>query len=188
MNHLFEEGQEVKKGDRHIAAFMVEIEITRIGKKLDFPLVCYKNEKDGTNLNIDTFDGDEDGNLISPVRMVVDNIYFEDLINFQEITCEVLHGYWYDGCNGSDAGRSPCTRDYCLSKFINLLFNERKRLKSIKNPLQNCEKLIMNSIYGKMIEKQHDRELVFKKFLYSHNLKDLEKGKVYQKGTNGLNT
>jgi len=193
MNHLFEEGQEVKKGDRHIAAFMVEIEITRIGKKLDFPLVCYKNEKDGTNLNIDTFEQqvgsegheDEEGNLISPIRMVVDNIYFEDLINFQEITCEVLHGYWYDGCGNE---RFMCTRDYCLSKFINLLFNERKRLKSIKNPLQNCVKLIMNSIYGKMIEKPHDRELVFKKFLYSHNLKDLQKGKVYQKGTNGLNT
>jgi len=46
----------------------------------------------------------------------------------------------------------------------------------------------MNSIYGKMIEKPHDRELVFKKFLYSHNLKDLERGKVYQKGTNGMNS
>jgi len=121
LSHLFEEGQEVKKEDIHIAAFMVGIEITRIGKKLDFPLVCYKNEKDGTNLNIDTFDEDEDGNLISPVKMVVDNIFFEDLINFLEISCEVLHGYWYDGAN---TGQGPCTREYCLSKFINLLFKE----------------------------------------------------------------
>ena len=39
-----------------------------------------------------------------------------------------------------------------------------------------------------MIEKPHDRELVFMKLLFSHNLKDLERGKVYQKGTNGLKT
>jgi len=37
---------------------------------------------------------------------------------------EIRKGDRHIGCN-------DCTRDYCLSKFINLLFNERKSLKGI---------------------------------------------------------
>ena len=45
----------------------------------------------------------------------------------------------------------------------------------------------MNSIYGKMIEKPHDRQIVFKKFEYSHNLEDLMKGVVYGKAIKKYN-
>ena len=44
---------------------------------------------------------------------------------------------------------------------MNFLFNERLRLKSEGNPLQNVFKLLMNSSYGKTILKPIDTEIKY---------------------------
>lgn len=40
-------------------------------------------------------------------------------------------------------------------EFIKYLFSERKKVKSFDSVLGDCFKLIMNSSYGKMCEKEH---------------------------------
>ena len=52
-------------------AYIVQIKITEVRKHYPFPLIVQK--KDGLNLN--------DDNITEPIMMIVDNIYFEDLIN-----------------------------------------------------------------------------------------------------------
>ena len=56
-------------------AYIVQIKILKVNKHYPFPLIVQK--KDGLNLN--------DDNITDPITMIVDNIYLEDLIHFQEI-------------------------------------------------------------------------------------------------------
>jgi hypothetical protein len=74
--------------------------------------------------------------------MTVDIIYFEDLIEFQKIEFNVLRGYNWTG-----------KRDYRIGKVIEELFQKRLKYKTEGNPLQTIDKLILNSCYGKMIQK-----------------------------------
>ena len=57
-----------------IGAFIIEIKILKVNKHYAFPLIVQKT-KDG-NLNND--------NITEPIRMKVDNIMLEDLIEFQK--------------------------------------------------------------------------------------------------------
>ena len=117
------------------SAFIIEIKITKVNKHYPFPLIVQHTE-DG-NLNKDS-DIDEE----HPVTLVVDNIYLEDLINFQYITFDVIRGYGWTG-----------KKDYRIQKVIKQIFNKRLEYKKTNNPLQQLYKLIMNSCYGKCIEK-----------------------------------
>ena len=116
-------------------AYVVEIKITNVHKHYPFPLIVQKTENG--NLN-------EDHNIDPnhPVIMVVDNITLEDLIEFQEIEYEIIQGYYWN--EGVDIG---------IQNVIKDIFSKRKQYKREKNPLQNLYKLIMNSCYGKTIEK-----------------------------------
>jgi hypothetical protein len=49
-----------------------------------------------------------------------------------------------------------------LKEVISFVFNERLKMKEQKNPLQEIYKLIMNSSYGKCLQKAHPEKLVFK--------------------------
>ncbi len=117
------------------AAFVVDIEITKANKHYAFPLIIQK--KDGKNTN--------DDNITEPVTMTVDNIELEDLIHFQQIEFKVIRGYYWDG-----------KRDYRIQEEIKKIFQKRVEYKKEKNPLQQLYKLVMNSCYGKSIEKAHD--------------------------------
>ena len=121
-------------------AYIVQIKITKVNKHYPFPLIVQKIN--GLNLN--------DDNITEPVIMIVDNIYLEDLINFQKIEFELIKGYYWDG-----------KKDFRIQEEIRKIFNKRVEYKKQKNPLQQLYKLIMNSCYGKTIEKPVDKELVY---------------------------
>ena len=139
------------KGFANKGAYIVEIKITKINKHYPFPLIVRK--VNGLNLNDDNL---ADGETIN---MVVDNIYLEDLIEYQQIEFEILRGYaWYG------------ERDHTIQKEIRKIFNKRLEYKKQKNPLQQLYKLIMNSCYGKTIERPVDKD-----YKYFDNEEDLTK-------------
>ena len=121
-------------------AYVIQIKITKVNKHYPFPLIVQKIN--GLNLN--------DDNITEPVIMIVDNIYLEDLIHFQEIEFEIIKGYYWNG-----------KKDYRIKDEIKKIFNKRVEYKKQKNPLQQLYKLIMNSCYGKTIEKPVDKELIY---------------------------
>ena len=127
------------------SAFVVEIIIKKVNKKYPFPLIIQK-DINGLNLNDDHI---EDNNSFAVgtkgaggIKMVVDDIYLNDLINFQKIEFDIIRGYYWDG-----------KKDYTIQKVITKIFNKRVEYQREKNPLQLLYKLIMNSCYGKTIQK-----------------------------------
>ena len=121
-----------------IGAFIIEIRILKVNKHYAFPLIVQKT-KEG-NLNNDIID--------KPVIMKVDNIMLEDLIEFQKIEFQVIKGYVWNG-----------KRDYKIQQVIEQIFNKRLEYKKQHNPLEQLYKLIMNSSYGKTIEKPTETEI-----------------------------
>ena len=120
--------------------YFVQIKIIKNNKKRAFPLMSYKNEN-----GIRMFENEVPGNIY------VCKFELEDLIEFHNIEFEIIDGYYYD------EGRNNKLEEIC-----NHLFNERLKMKAIKNPLQEIYKLIMNSSYGKTLQKAHPENIVFK--------------------------
>ena len=131
------------------SAYVVEIKITKAHKHYPFPLILQK--VNGLNLN--------DDNITSPINMVVDNITLEDLIEFQKIDFEIIRGYYWNG-----------EKDYTIQKVIRNIFEKRREYKKQKNPLENLFKLIMNSCYGKTIQKPIEKD-----YKYINEGEDLDK-------------
>lgn len=111
--------------------YFIKIKITKVNKKLDFPLIAivedgilqYKNEC---------------------TTMYVDRYTLEDLIEFQGIEYKIIEGYYFnEGFNTT------------IKTTIEHMFNQRLKYKKEKNPIQVIYKLIMNSSYGKTIMKEH---------------------------------
>ncbi len=134
------------------SAYIVEIEITNVNKHYPFPLIVRKTDT-GLNLNDDNLAENE------TIKMIVDNITLEDLIEFQKIEYNLIRGYYWDG-----------KRDYTIQAEIRNIFNKRKEYKMQKNPLEALYKLIMNSCYGKTIEKPVDKD-----YKYFHEGDELDK-------------
>ena len=84
--------------------------------------------------------------------MIIDNIMVEDLINFQKVECEIIRGY-----------KLTDLKDFTIIKVIRNVFNKRFEYKKQGNALQEIYKLIMNSAYGKTIQKPIKDKLVYKK-------------------------
>ena len=81
----------------------------------------------------------------------VDKRTLEDLDAFYDIDYDVKQGiYW-------NHGTTPV-----LKEFIQHLYNRRRELKEQGNPLQEVYKLILNSCYGKMIQKPYPTKKVVK--------------------------
>ena len=148
-------------------AYIVEIEITKINKHYAFPLIVQKT-KEGLNLNVDQLKENQS------IFMTVDNIMLEDLIEFQKIEFKFIRGYYWPG-----------KRDYRIQKEIKKIFAKRLEYKKQKNPLQTIYKLIMNSCYGKTIQKPIEYEFKyiregeeFEKYWKKHYTKIVEATKL----------
>jgi hypothetical protein len=96
--------------------------------------------------------------------MVVNNILLEDLIQFQETEFNIVKGYYWDG-----------EKDYSIQKLITSIFNKRLEYKAQKNRIQAIYKIIMNSAYGKSIQRPIESDDKFKRenkdyenFIYRH--------------------
>ena len=120
--------------------YFVQIRVEKVNKKYKFPLMSYINEE-----GVRVFTNEPPDNLF------VCKIELEDLINFHQIEFEVVDGYYFnEGRNNN------------LKSVIEMVFNERLKLKKMKNPLQEIYKLIMNSSYGKTLQKAIGDEIKFK--------------------------
>lgn len=120
-------------------AYFVEIRINKVGIKRAFPLLSHYDE------NKRNYTNDLEGEVI-----IVNNITLEDLIKFQEVEFTILRGYYYnEGFNNK------------IQEVIQNVFNERKRLKKEDNPSEIVYKLLMNSAYGKTIQKPITEDLIF---------------------------
>lgn len=126
-----------------VDGYYVECLIKKIGIKRDFPLLTSKKDNDNRIFSND---------LINTV-LYLDKTSLEDIINFHKVEIkdiEFIRGYYFnEGFNRK------------IVELNNYLFNERIKLKKEDNPLQNVYKLILNSFYGKTIQKEHPTETKF---------------------------
>lgn len=141
LEHLMDEDQIEPTEDKFISYFIVEIDITKIEKHLDFPLISYK-DKEGIRVY-------DDINIQLPLRCVYNSIQLQDLLRYQGIDFDdvfndklPVKGIYWDGVKTS-----------LLSSFITKVYEARCQLKREKNPAEQVYKLIMNSAYGKTIQK-----------------------------------
>lgn len=127
--------------------YFVKIRITKVGRKLKLPFMSY--------VLIDDSEEGSKGKRIWENDMVgricyVDRYTLEDWIRHHEIEFEPLIGIEFkSGYN-----------DRMVQTMKNL-FALRLKLKAEKNPAEQIYKLIMNSAYGKTIERPHPVKTVF---------------------------
>ena len=140
MKHTASENEQVNE-EHFISAYCVHIYITKVNIPRHFPLIVKKDPITKTNRNVNEC-----------CEMYVDNIMLEDLIKFQGIECQVLDGMYWTG-----------TKDFTMRDVIQTLHELRCEYKVTKNPMQEIIKLIMNSAYGKTIQKPIKTNTVYKK-------------------------
>ena len=138
-NLTMNEDQIIADENKYISCYVVEIDIFKIGKERHFPLITLKDEK-GSNLNVNKLG-----------KMFVTNITLEDLIKFQNIKFNIIKGLYWVGNKSTK-----------LSETIQYLYDFRLKLKQEKNPAQICIKELMNSSYGKTIQKPVLTEIIYK--------------------------
>ena len=127
--HAFDESQIEGAEDKYISQFFITIDIVEIGKCRKFPIISKRTENGVMYVN-------------ECCRMYVDMITLQDLITFQDISFKIVEGYIMKG-----------NRDYRIQTFIKGLFDKRNEFKNNGNPTQLAIKLLMNSMYGKAIQK-----------------------------------
>lgn len=116
-------------------AYIVTIKITKVGLHRAFPLIPQR-----TNTGVEWND-----NITHPIILTIDDVMLEDFIEFQHIEFEVLRGYyWNEGLDTS------------IQTLYKWIYTQRRRYKAEKNPIESIYKLIMNSSYGKTIQKDID--------------------------------
>ena len=116
--------------------YFVQIKIKKIGIDRKFGLCSYID----TDKGVRNFTNDLVGRIV-----YIDKTGLEDLINFQNVEFEIVKGYYFDeGFNTK------------INQVIKTIFDKRLQLKKEKNVGQLIYKLIMNSGYGKAIQKSHD--------------------------------
>ena len=129
------EGPKIPKNDYYVCDIIVK----SVGKHRHFPTM---RVQDGVK-KVWT---DEE---VVGKRFRVDKRTLRDWVKFEGITCEVIKGiYWNEGT-------TPILKD-----FIKTIFERRKALKAEGNALQEVYKLILNSCYGKMIQKPYSSQKV----------------------------
>lgn len=121
-----------------VNGYFLKIKITNVKQYRHFSLLSEVNSKSGVRM----FHNDMIGKVL-----YVDKVSLEDMIEFQGVEFEVICGYYYD------EGRNETIRE-----VITKVFNMRKEMKRVGNPIQEVYKLIMNSGYGKSILKPIEKE------------------------------
>ena len=146
LEHLMDEQQKEPTEDKFISYFVCKIRITKIHQHLEFPLICVRREELNEYIDIDYLSENPDHFVY---EMYVDSIYLSDLIKYQGIEFEnctdqnkYTEGVYWRGEKTS-----------IMSDTIKTIYDQRVELKKQKNPAQEVLKLIMNSSYGKCIQK-----------------------------------
>lgn len=125
-----------------------KVKITSLATERHFPLQSTMKRTESTKVNAagnevkSVSEARDFSNDIVGKTIILDQYALEDLVHFQGVTYEVIEGlYWNDGFNTT------------INDSITKLFQERLRLKDVENPLQEGIKLLINSSYGKLIQK-----------------------------------
>lgn len=128
--------------------YFVCIEITKVGKKYDFPCASLLTEEGIRNFTND---------LVGQ-KLYVDKIALEDMVRFQNVEYKFINGYYYnEGFNDK------------IVSTIEYIFQQRLKYKKMKdeygnsNPLQLVFKELMNSSYGKTCLKPIDSDIEYVK-------------------------
>lgn len=116
-----------------IDEYYIKILVTKIGKERSFPLLSIVDDK----TKVRNFTNDIVGQYF-----YVDRVSLEDVIEFQQIEYEIIQGYYFnEGYNKT------------INDTIKELYDLRTLYKKVGNPIEQVYKLIMNSAYGKTIQK-----------------------------------
>jgi hypothetical protein len=139
-NVLKELSYEWVSNKKNAQAYVVEIRISAVRKRRQFPLMATMNK------NLLDWTNDMEGQVV-----VLDDYALEDWIKWHQIEFSILRGlYWDHG-----------TSKACQS-VIKEIFQERKQLKRDGNALEKIYKLILNSIFGKTIQKPITENLTYR--------------------------
>ena len=129
-SHTMLEQQWEPTNERFISCYVVLIHVTKNNCKRDFPLIYKRGNGTLSYVN------DDDA------EMVVSNIYLEDLVRYHGIEFTIKEGIMWRG-----------KKSRALSNRIQFIYNKRNELKAEGNPKETIYKLMMNSSYGKTIQK-----------------------------------
>lgn len=115
--------------------YFITIRITKVNKKSKLPCMSKLGE-DGSRIWTNEMEGE---------IVVVNKITLEDYVRFHKIEFDIICGVKFDeGFNDK------------LVETMKKMFELRLKLKKENNPAEKVYKLIMNSAYGKTIEKAHN--------------------------------
>lgn len=107
--------------------YYVQIKVLKVeGPDWRFPMACVKEDL-GNNWTND----------LQCRTMYLDKNHLQNLVKYSALEYQVLKGYYFDeGCNSK------------IGDVIQHLYDERVRLKSVKDCGEQSIKLVLNSIYG----------------------------------------
>ena len=131
--------------------YFVQIMIHKVNNHLHFPYLSKISSEDeeGITINSRNWTNDMEGE-----KIIVDRFTLETIMLHHDIEYTALKGlYFNEGRNNK------------ICEIIEFLFNKRKEYKQVKNPIQNLYKLMMNSAYGKTIERAHSEKIKY----FNHN-------------------
>ena len=131
---FMKENQDVATEKRDIAYGLFTVEIVEI-KPRHFSQVC--SIKDDGTKNYEN----------KPGIYKLDMIGLEDVMRFCGAKARLIDGYIWTGHAGEKC------RDFTIREKIKELYEMRKEYKKAKNPMELVIKLLLNSMYGKSIQK-----------------------------------
>ena len=158
-------------------SFIVEIDIVKVNKHYAFPLILkrkssiqYNTQREDaeseTNIITGNFYNDTDIDEAHPHHTMISKSMLQDLIKYHQIEFRVRSNQLARNLvtKSETVGLGWRGKRYdILAPVIKDLYAKRSHYKSIGNPLEQVYKLILNSIYGKMIESEHPVTYVYKK-------------------------
>ena len=122
--------------------YYLKILITKVRNKLDFPSLN-KTGENGERLWINDMEGEE---------TYVDRISLEELIKHHDIDFEVKTGVMFnEGYNDK------------IGKVVKKLYDLRTKYKKENNPIQLLYKLMLNTAYGKTIQKPKNSRILWRR-------------------------
>ena len=131
-----------KKFMNYADEYYLKILIKNVKNKLHFPLLT-KTGENGERLWINDMENEE---------IYIDRISLEELIKYHDIEFEVKTGVMFnEGYNDK------------IGKVIKKLYDLRTKYKKEKNPVQLLYKLMLNTAYGKTIQKPKDSKILWRK-------------------------
>ena len=118
--------------------YFVSIKVLKVNKFRRFPLL--RRVIDGKN----TFTNEMENEIVFLGKTAL-----EDAVEFQKIEYEIISGYYFNEGFNTD-----------IKGLINEIFERRKTLKKEENPAELIMKLLMNSSYGKLLQKPPNNEIL----------------------------